>query len=65
MLCEPFARDVPGLRLALPSEEVGHIDLLLFASADLRREPHITAVRDFLIELFGKEDSRQERRTAS
>jgi molybdate transport repressor ModE-like protein len=50
MLPEPLVRDTPGLRQVLPSDAVGRLDLMLFVSAALRREPRVAAVRDFLIE---------------
>lgn len=52
MLPEPLVRDAPGLRLALPSEQVGRLDLMLFVASDLRREPRVTAARDFLVDLL-------------
>ena len=53
MLPEPLARDSPGIRLALPSEMVGKLDLMMFVAAELRREARVTAARDFLAALFG------------
>ena len=50
MLPEPLARGTPGLREVLPSESVGRLDLMLFVSAELRREPRVAAVRDFLVQ---------------
>lgn len=50
MLPEPLARDTTGLRQVLPSEAVGRLDLMLFVNAELRREPRVTAVREFLVE---------------
>jgi hypothetical protein len=52
MLPEPLAREAPGLRLALPSEQVGRLDLMLFVASDLRREPRVAAVRDFVTGLL-------------
>ena len=53
MLPEPLARGATGLREVLPSNAVGRLDLMLFVSAELRREPRVTAVREFLIETLG------------
>jgi len=50
MLPEPLVRDAPGLRKVLPSEAVGRLDLMLFVNAELRREPRVATVRDFLVE---------------
>jgi molybdate transport repressor ModE-like protein len=52
MLPEPLARASPGIRLALPSERVGRLDLMMFVSGELRREARVTAARDFLAALF-------------
>src|SRR5215510_15502475 len=52
MLPEPLVRDSPGIRLALPSAQVGKLDLMMFVSAELKREPRVTAARNFLVELF-------------
>lgn len=52
MLPEPLARNSPGIRLAAPSEIVGKLDLMMFVSAELRREARVTAARDFLAGLF-------------
>jgi molybdate transport repressor ModE-like protein len=53
MLPEPLAHGAPGLREVLPSNSVGRLDLMLFVSAELRREPRVTAVREFLVETLG------------
>lgn len=53
MLPEPLARASPGIRLALPTESVGKLDLMMFVAAELRREARVTAARDFLARLFG------------
>ena len=53
MLPEPLARHAPGIRPAVPSGEVGRLDFMLFVSAALRREPRVTAVRDFLVRILG------------
>jgi DNA-binding transcriptional LysR family regulator len=55
MLPEPLARHAPGILPALDSAEVGQLDLMLFVSAALRREPRVTAVRDFLVSILGDE----------
>lgn len=52
MLPEPLVEGTPGLRLVLPSREVGDLDLMVFVNAELRREPRVTAVRDFLAEIL-------------
>lgn len=52
MLPEPLVRDAHGLRLALPTEQVGKLDLMLFVSSELRREARVTAARDFLVDLL-------------
>ena len=57
MLPEPLARHAPGIRPALDSAEVGQLDLMLFVSAALRREPRVTAVRDFLVSILGDESA--------
>ena len=57
MLPEPLARHAAGIRPALPSAEVGRLDLMLFVSAALRREPRVTAVRDFLVRILGDESA--------
>lgn len=54
MFCEPFVRDGPELRLVLPGEAVGSLELMVFVNAALRREPRIDAVLEFLKALFGK-----------
>lgn len=53
MLPEPLARGVPSLRPVLTSQQVGHLDLMMLMRIELRREPRVTAVRDFLNDLFG------------
>ena len=55
MLPEPLARQAPGIRPALPSAEVGTLELMVFVSAALRREPRVTAVRDFLVRILTEE----------
>ena len=55
MLPEPLARHAAGIRPALPRGEVGRLDLMLFVSAALRREPRVTAVRDFLVRILDAE----------
>ena len=55
MLPEPLARHAPGIRPALPTAEVGTLELMLFVSAALRREPRVTAVRDFLVRILTDE----------
>jgi molybdate transport repressor ModE-like protein len=52
MLPQPLVREASGLRLALPTEQVGKLDLLVFVGAELRREPRVTAVRDFLFRIL-------------
>lgn len=52
MLPEPLVRDASGLRQALPTEQVGKLDLMLFVGSELRRELRVTAARDFLVELL-------------
>jgi molybdate transport repressor ModE-like protein len=52
MLPEPLARASPGIRLALSSDMVGELDLMLFVSGELRREARVIAARDFLAGLF-------------
>ncbi len=52
MLPEPLARGVEGLRPVLAGDVVGHLDLIMLSSIELRREPRVAAVRDFLAELF-------------
>ena len=64
MLPEPLVADTRGLTRVLPSEAVGELDLMLFVSADLRREPRISAVRDFLVALL-RPHGGQPRTTAS
>ncbi len=53
MLPEPLARGAPGLHEVLPSAAVGRLDLMLFVSGELRREPRVTAVREFLADTLG------------
>ena len=55
MLPEPLARHASGIQPALPSAQVGRLDLMLFVSAALRREPRVSAVRDFLVRILGAE----------
>ena len=55
MLPEPLARHAPGIRPALPSAEVGTLELMLFVSGALRREPRVAAVRDFLVDILSAE----------
>jgi len=55
MLPEPFARHASGIRPALPSAQVGALYVMLFVSAALRREPRVTAVRDFLLRILRDE----------
>jgi DNA-binding transcriptional LysR family regulator len=50
LLPEPLVRGLPGLKLALPSDAVGALDLLLLVSAQLRHEPRVAAVREFVAE---------------
>lgn len=52
MFPEPLARGIEGLRPVFAGDAVGHLDLILLSSIDLRREPRVAAVRDFLAELF-------------
>ena len=52
MLPEPLVEGTAGLKLVLPSREVGQLDLMVFVNADLLREPRVTAVRDFLAEIL-------------
>jgi molybdate transport repressor ModE-like protein len=52
MLPDPLVRDGVGLRRVLSSDAVGRLELMMFVSAGLRREPRVTAARDFLAELF-------------
>jgi len=52
MLPEPLARLNPGLRLVLPDQVVGSLELMMYVSAARRRELRVVAVRDFLNELF-------------
>lgn len=54
MLPEPLVRNSPGIELVLPSAMVGKLDLMMFVSGELRREPRVTAVRDFLVGLFSE-----------
>jgi molybdate transport repressor ModE-like protein len=52
MLPEPLAREAEGLKEVLPSAAVGRLDLMLLVSAELRREPRVTVVREFLAEVL-------------
>jgi molybdate transport repressor ModE-like protein len=52
MLPEPLARGVEGLHRAFSSDIVGHLDLIMLTSIELRREPRVVAVRDFLAAIF-------------
>lgn len=52
MLPEPLVRDTPSLRPVLPADSVGRLDVMVFAATELRREPRVTAVRDFVMELL-------------
>jgi DNA-binding transcriptional LysR family regulator len=65
MLCGPMVGRDAGLRRVIGSEQVGCLDLMMFVNAGLRREPRITAARDFLVELlsgYSKERERPARR---
>jgi molybdate transport repressor ModE-like protein len=52
MLPEPMVRDTPGLQLVVPAENVGRLDVMLFVATELRREPRVAAVRDFVAGLL-------------
>jgi molybdate transport repressor ModE-like protein len=52
MLCGPMVGRGSGLRCVVASDQVGCLDLMMFVNAGLRREPRITAARDFLVELL-------------
>jgi DNA-binding transcriptional LysR family regulator len=56
MLPEPLVRDGAGLRRVLSSDAVGRLGLMMFVSAELRREPRVAAARDFLVELFSNRE---------
>ena len=57
LLPGPLVRGVAGLRLARPASEVGDLELVALVGADLRREPRVTAVRDFLFDVLGAPDA--------
>jgi DNA-binding transcriptional LysR family regulator len=57
MLPEPLARGQSGLRQVLSSARVGTLELMMFASAELRREPRVGVVRDYLAGLFRDTES--------
>lgn len=52
MLPVSLAEGATGLRSALGPDAVGHMELMMFGSIELRREPRVAAVRDFLSGLF-------------
>jgi len=60
MLCGPMVARGAGLRCVIGSDQVGCLDLMMFVNAGLRREPRITAARDFLIELLSAHAERAE-----
>jgi DNA-binding transcriptional LysR family regulator len=55
LLPEPFARGIPGLAPALSSADVGELELMLYVSAELRREPRVAAVRELAVVALGAE----------
>lgn len=54
MLPQPLAHRCPELVLVLPPAQVGSLDLMMFVSAELRREARVIALRDFLADLLGR-----------
>ena len=62
MLCGPMVGRGAGLRCVIASDQVGCLDLMMFVNAGLRREPRITAARDFLVELLSDYSGQDERR---
>lgn len=61
MLPVPLVRHCPDLQPVLPSEAVGSLDLMMFVSAELRREPRVIAARDLLTELLSRNAGAEER----
>lgn len=54
MLPDPLVSSGAGLQQIIGSEHVGCLDLVMFVNAGLRREPRVTAARDFLAGLLAR-----------
>ena len=60
MLPDPLVGRGAGLRRVIASDRVGCLDLMMFVNAGLRREPRITAARDYLVELLSGQAAQGE-----
>ncbi len=61
MLPDPLVSRGAGLRQLIGSDQVGCLDLVMFVNAGLRREPRVTAARDFLASLLAQYAGHRER----
>lgn len=55
MLAPGFVGDDPEPQQVLGADQVGSMDMMMFVNAELRREPRVTAVRDFFAEVLERQ----------